>query len=330
MLLEDTMLDELIARWDELKPKEDHGFESVGAGPDEIKAAAQRLEEGTAGVDRGLEAIILQFGRPAYLVRDDAVDTENTPSSSKEMDDRVDAAKEQVSPRIPSVGRVDLRNWNRTWVGTGWVIAPDIVVTNRHVAQIFASAKDDGFDFRVNYGGKSAKAYLDFKHEHLRGTESVFRMPEVLWIAEDGPGQHDVAFLRIRTEGEDDQPLPEPIPLISDADFASLTVDDWVGVVGYPAQSTYNDKHDQQRIFQGIFDVKRFQPGKITAITQDGLVEHDATTLGGNSGSTVLDLRSGAGVALHFGGFEGDTNFAVAAPIIRSLLHQHVPNTADI
>lgn len=70
--------------------------------------------------------------------------------------------------------------------------------------------------------------------------------------------------------------------------------------------------------------MKRLQPGLITAKRSDGIVTHDATTLGGNSGSTVIDLASGKAVALHFGGLEGETNNAVAAPVVARLLKEKV------
>ena len=53
-------------------------------------------------------------------------------------------------------------------------------------------------------------------------------------------------------------------------------------------------------------------------------MHHDATTLGGNSGSAVLDLASGKAMALHFGGIQGDRNEAVQAPRMRELLAQHI------
>ena len=66
------------------------------------------------------------------------------------------------------------------------------------------------------------------------------------------------------------------------------------------------------------------QPGQIMAKGNDGIVNHDATTLGGNSGSVVLDLTTGQAIALHFGGIEGARNSAVAAPVVAKLLQENV------
>lgn len=41
---------------------------------------------------------------------------------------------------IPSVGRIEVdNNPDFTWLGTGWLIGDDVVVTNRHVASEFAA-----------------------------------------------------------------------------------------------------------------------------------------------------------------------------------------------
>ncbi len=62
---------------------------------------------------------------------------------------------------------------------------------------------------------------------------------------------------------------------------------------------------DMERIFAGVYGVKRFAPGEITAFWQDrGLLTHDCTTLPGNSGSVVLRVDTGEALGLHFGGIE--------------------------
>lgn len=54
-----------------------------------------------------------------------------------------------------------------------------------------------------------------------------------------------------------------------------------------------------QHIYGEIFDKKRLAPRAITDVDQDrGL--HNCTTLGENSGSVIVDLKSGESVGLHF------------------------------
>jgi hypothetical protein len=66
-------------------------------------------------------------------------------------------------------------------------------------------------------------------------------------------------------------------------------------------------------IFGDIFGVKRLQPGEIMAFFDDeGLFNHDCSTLGGNSGSCVVDLASHQVLGLHFQGYYLQYNQAVA------------------
>jgi hypothetical protein len=68
-----------------------------------------------------------------------------------------------------------------------------------------------------------------------------------------------------------------------------------------------------RRIFANIFDVKRLQPGKMTRFhRQESLFDHDCCTLGGNSGSAVMDLETHQVIGLHFRGRYMESNTAVA------------------
>ena len=49
-------------------------------------------------------------------------------------------------------------------------------------------------------------------------------------------------------------------------------------------------------------------------------VWHNCTTLGGNSGSVVLDLDKGNAIGLHFSGSFLATNYAVRADIVKKML----------
>lgn len=330
LFADQAAVDEFMDQLPDLVDRPAGGFEafdSLGSTTDEAAATIRNMQEGTGvELDAGLEAIILRFKRPAYFVKKNTFDVADTPSTSDEVDAEVEGARVPIEAAIPSVGRVNLRNHRKPWVGTGWVVAPNVVVTNRHVASEFAEAAGDGFNLVQSAEGRTAVPLLDMYREYQEPTESSFRMREVLWIEPAQAGHHDVAFLSIDAESEDDNPQPPPISLMPDSDFEALEVGRWATVVGYPAQSPYNDRQDQQRIFSGVFNVKRLQPGRITALRSDGILEHDATTLGGNSGSTIVDLSTGDAIALHFGGIEGETNSAVAAPVVRRLLTEHVLN----
>ena len=63
--------------------------------------------------------------------------------------------------------------------------------------------------------------------------------------------------------------------------------------MGYPARdSRVADEQLVQSIFGDVYDKKRLAPGQVTEARADVLL-HDCSTLGGNSGSVLLDLATG-------------------------------------
>ena len=319
---------EFLDRFSEIRASllvEGGGLEGLEGGPTRQQAAAavQSMVEGTwTSQDSGLEAIIQRFTRPVYLVQQSTFQPPpDSVPDSKEIGDRLERSRAVIENAIPSTGRIDVRNHRLSWVGTGWMVGPAVAVTNRHVAEEFARAEADLFAFRRTFGGRVVRAAVDWRREYLQPEESRFRIEEVLWIEPDT--SVDVALLRLAEEGDDGEALPPAIGLMSAQELAAAGVGRWMAVIGYPAQDSRNDAEDQQRIFDGIYGVKRLAVGRLTAITPDGVVQHDATTLGGNSGSVVLDLATGKAAALHFGGFEGEFNLAVQAPVVAQIVQAH-------
>jgi endonuclease G len=303
------------------------GFESLEGGSysiDDARAVADSMVEGThdTGSQPGLEAIIERFTRPVYLVQDSTftVPPDSFPNSDV-IEARMDQARSTLEHVIPSAGRIDLRNHRLDWVGTGWVVGDDLVVTNRHVAKEFADPANGGFAFRKNANGTTVAATVDWCHEFERGAESRFGVAEVLWIEPET--SVDVGLLRIRPTSETGAGVPAPIELMTRQEIEATPQGAWLAVIGYPAFDSRNNTADQQRIFDGVFNVKRLAPGQITFFGPS-VLHHDATTLGGNSGSVVMDLESGKALALHFGGIEGSRNEAVQAPRVREIIEERV------
>ncbi len=326
---EDAIRREFLDRFQELAdraPTERGGLESLGGlRVDDAARAADRIAEGTyeQGASPGLEAIIERFTRPVHLVQQSTftVPPDDFPNS-EEIRGRLEGARTALERVIPSAGRIDVRNHRLDWLGTGWVVGPGIVVTNRHVADEFATRRDGGFGFRQNLNLPPVRAAVDWRHEHARPEESRFRVEEVLWIEPEG--SVDVAVLRIADQGEDGEGAPAPIDLMTREEIDEQGIGSWVAVIGYPAHDSRNDLADQQRIFDGIYNVKRLAPGQVTQLAGEDLLLHDATTLGGNSGSVIVDLVSGKAAGLHFGGIQGVRNEAVQAPRVREILDRHV------
>ena len=136
----------------------------------------------------------------------------------------------------------------------------------------------------------------------------------MLWIEKE-PGP-DIAFIQL--ESENSASGPPAIQLAGE----DAKPGDGVVVIGYPAKAPAHIIPNQEwmdRIYGGVYDIKRIAPGLMGANHADS-VTHDCTTLGGNSGSVVVNMQTGKAVALHFAGLYMIENYAVPASTIRKYL----------
>jgi endonuclease G len=276
------------------------------------RRGARAIDEGVLRDNPITEAIILQRLRPALLVRNGLFD----PADEPEVENRISGFRKKMQQPIASVGRIELFDHDKyEWCGTGWRVDDDLIITNRHVANIFARRYGREFRFSTNQAGKTVRARVDFLEEYSGANSHEFGIAEILWVAEDHDGAPDMAVLRIKQ----DPGLPPPLTLAS----RDVAKEQDIAVVGYPAEDSRNDAALMSAIFKDIYDVKRFAPGKVVQPgSSTWYLTHDATTLGGNSGSAVFDLASGEVVGLHFGGSFRQTNYAVKASVIKSILAQ--------
>ena len=188
--------------------------------------------------------------------------------------------------------------------GTGFIVGDGLIMTNRHVAGIFASGLGD----RKLAFITGLKAGIDFLREQGRPTGPTLLVRRIVMIHP----YWDMAILAV--DG-----LPATLtPLrLSLTDARDLQGRD-IFVLGYPAFDPRNPSDVQQDLFDGRYGVKRLQPGEL----QGGMktasfgkivpaATHDCSTLGGNSGSAVVDLDTGHVLALHFGGLYHKQNYAV-------------------
>jgi endonuclease G len=281
-------------------------------GPDEMEGFRETPEDLFAPENLGKEAIIRFLGRPVLKIRNDDFDVAELQTDTWKA--RLQQFHDNLKAVILSVGRVEVENnASYRWVGTGWVVAEDVIVTNRHVAKVFGQKQDSRFLFRSSFLGEMA-ARLDFREEHQGGTPAEFHITEILHIEGDkGP---DMALLRIDWAGKAPRAI---IPLAG-----SAAEEQMVATVGYPAKDSRTDvPEEMDRIFGNIYDVKRLAPGQIMKFNPaKDLFAHDCTTLGGNSGSVVCDMATGEAVGLHFAGREEVGNYAVAAPKVKERLDE--------
>ncbi len=249
-----------------------------------------------------IEAIILPQERPVVDVVGGTFDTPGPP-----FDDLATGqTRANIEAAIPAIGRIDLPDQpSLPYGGTGFVVGDGLLMTNRHVAQLFAAGL--GREQLSFINGQSAK--VDFLHERDNPDARSFQIQRVPMIHP----YWDMALLAV--EG-----LRDITPLhLATADPGDL-LQRTVAVIGYPALDPRNNVDLQNRIFRSVFNVKRMQPGKLRERADIesfqhpvSAVTHDSSTLGGNSGSAVIDVDSGLVVALHFGGLYLKANYAVPA-----------------
>ncbi|MGE5192647.1 MAG: DNA/RNA non-specific endonuclease, partial [Deltaproteobacteria bacterium] len=214
---------------------------------------------------------------------------------------------DNILAAISSVGRIELPGQSEIpYGGTAFVVSDTLIMTNRHVAELFAVGLGRrGLSFRPG-----SRADWDFKKEYQRPDDpaSTIHVKDVVMIHP----YWDMALLRV-----DRLPARHGKLKLSTKSPEELLGKN-VAVIGYPARDSRSDLRVQDEVFGRVYRVKRLQPGKIgprEPIESFGryidAVTHDSSTLGGNSGSMVLDVETGEVVALHFAGEYLKANYGV-------------------
>ena len=283
------------------------GYESLGPGNASAaesglqKLAEDRVQEITPSEMLGLEAIVLPRNRPVAFVRGQSYDDLEDPWVS--LND--DVVKRRIASLLPLIGRVEVPSSPiLPYAGTGFVVGRGLIATNRHVAQIFSQ----GLGLTIRY--RAGDAAIDFKRQIDVPDEERTAYLSVRAVEMIHP-YWDMALLRV-----DDLPTDRMLRLSVKSPEELL--DHNVVVIGYPARDERCDLALQDRIFNRTYNVKRLQPGVIRARNKIQSFEntvnaltHDASTLGGNSGSAVIEVDTGEVVALHFAGEYLKANYAV-------------------
>jgi hypothetical protein len=299
-------------------------------------------------IGAGVEAIILTDGtRPALYVQDGTIDTGDEKLVTSGWQDEVVAALPDINRQISATGRIlegSDRSADRVF-GTAWMLDGNRVATAKHVLEGMA----------IQSGGQwflNTTFFVDFAVEadRLPDPAKVFRVEGVAFASPDtiagsvNPKQLDIAVLTLAPNGL--APLPDPIPLaaVPEADKLLASSKPEFFNVGHPARPfgswlVSGDDGNPNTISTDLlfaligdrFGVKRFSPGmmmrKPGTFAQAGgagasVFHHDATTLGGSSGSGIMMTGpSGAVMAgLHFAGLFGTQNYAHWVPAISDSL----------
>ncbi|ALP65202.1 DNA/RNA non-specific endonuclease [Paraburkholderia caribensis] len=213
--------------------------------------------------------------------------------------------RNRIESAAASVGRIELPG-NRRFLygGTGFIVGKDLLMTNRHVAEIFAQGTGiKQLRFREN-----GRAGIDFVREYNSPPEVLLEVRRVVMIHP----YWDMALLNV--EG-----IPDSRPALRLSLQDAREMDGHqIFIIGYPSFDGRNPTVEQDELFSRRYGIKRLQPGELHGGVNAGsfgktvrAAGHDCSTLGGNSGSAVFDLNTGEVLALHFGGFYHQINYAV-------------------
>lgn len=257
---------------------------------------------------REQEDIILLFKRPSILIQAGTYEPPKSDTWNKILTEN----KAKFDSVISAVGRIEVDNHERLeWLGTGVVVETGIVMTNRHVAEHFLNMEGATPAFRVSTHGRKIRASIDLLEEHGDVIEeNEHQLTDVLYVEpKNGP---DLAFLKCPTA---------PSKIGFDRLSNEVAVGDLVAAIGYPHEDSrlrQTLKEAAQRIFGGIYGVKRLAPGKVGRVTEAEL-HYDCTTLNASSGSAVIAIETGNLVGLHSDGAITE-NIGVRAAVIRDRL----------
>lgn len=254
-----------------------------------------------------LEAIVERNGRPVSFIQNGTYQFQDplwTDYNGGDIHQKLTAA-------IPSIGRVERfspSGMSVDHVGTGFIVGERLMMTNRHVAEVFVTgagsaslvySSGGGFDFGREQGGD------------IRGTGATLRIKGVKMVHP----YWDMALFELADLPAGVRPLQ--LSVLAPEELLGHRI----ATIGYPGRGKDPSPEAQeleQRFYEGIYGVKRIAPGEIDGRRstlsfghQVSAMLHDSSTLAGNSGSGIFAAASGHVIGLHFKGKTLDTNYSV-------------------
>jgi len=187
-----------------------------------------------------------------------------------------DTFRQSAKPYLYSVGRIDKVDGTSTnALATGFVVAPGVLVTNTHVLDAI-----------------SANARV------LQKGQAVVFFGQEYGVVPDPPAVAITGVIAVHPQ------LDMSLLSMDDKSLSAWQIDEQpvqkarrIAAIGYP-QDDPRSPVFRDVIFGDRFGVKRGAPGEVRGIAEN-TIYHDCSTLGGNSGSPLVDLDTCKVIGLH-------------------------------
>lgn len=190
-------------------------------------------------------------------------------------------------------------------VGTGFLVAPNVVMTTKFVWDYIDWAPER------TPSGECKRPYLCMDHGDSTCEVKLF-FRELLYPS----GQEASQVVLIEVVGHD--PVQYPfLSITNPLPPANTIIGQYAFVIGYSFHDARLPKVFEDRLLGGKYGIKRLMPGRILSLSantfgqsdsvSDGRVDSsmftsDISTTGGTAGGPIIDLSTGKVLGVSFGG----------------------------
>jgi len=267
--------------------------------------ALEKLQNGEKPTPKQVAALefVIRLMRPVPLSREGEL-APLGPTVAPAFPDWTKFQK-SVKPFLYSVGRIDLVP--KESVGTGFLVSDGVLVTNKHVLDILSNGTGELEEWQ---------AVVRFKYEAgLPDEEEPVNITGVIAAHEE----LDIALLQVGKQKFTKARKPFAL------DTKPIAAGHPVVALGYPMDDPVRNPLFIRALFGNVFGVKRAAPGEVSSLGEQSIY-HDCSTLGGNSGSPILSMKTARVVGLHREGSFLFRNAATDAASLGKFLKPHLKN----
>jgi len=265
--------------------------------------AMTRMQNGKKPTAKQLAALefVIRLMRPVPLSREGALDNLQVDVAPTFPD--WPTFQTSIRAHLYSIGRIDLLP--KEGVGTGFLVSDGVLVTNKHVLDILS--KGTGIL-------EKGQAVVRFKFEAgSADDETPTNITGVIAVH----NELDIALLKVTKQKFTKARMPLTL------DHKPVEIGQSVVAIGYPFDDSKRNPLFISALFSGTFGVKRAAPGEVSS-TGPQSIYHDCSTLGGNSGSPILSMKTASVVGLHRDGYFLYRNEAVDGASLAKFIQPHL------